>query len=269
MQKNRWITMGDPKKLKSKFSRPRKPWDSTRLEEERKLKEDYGLKNKKELWMTEKMLKKKRQNARKLLALELEKRLKREKELLDSLKAIGILKGNAILDDVLGLKIEEFLERRLETIIWRKGMANTPKQARQFIVHGHIAINGKKVKTPSCIVKAEEESKITYYKKALKLTTEKPTKEIKKDFKQSSFEEKVFKIEEKKKGTPIEKKEKVEVKEKPKEIKKEKIDEKKEEKKTEKPVKEEKKVEEKPIEKKEQKTEEKPKEGDKKWAKKE
>ena len=216
--------MGDPKKLKSKFSRPRKPWDSTRLEEERKLKEDYGLKNKKELWMTEKMLKKKRQNARKLLALELEKRLKREKELLDSLKAIGILKGNAILDDVLGLKIEEFLERRLETIIWRKGMANTPKQARQFIVHGHIAINGKKVKTPSCIVKAEEESKITYYKKALKLTTEKPTKEIKK----------------------------------------EKIDEKKEEKKTEKPVKEEKKVEEKPIEKKEQKTEEKPKEGDKK-----
>ena len=95
--------MGDPKKTKKKFIRPRKPWDRIRLDEERTLKETYGLKNKKELWMAEKMLKNKRQNARKLLALELEKRIKREKELLDSLKTTGILKGNAILDDVLNM----------------------------------------------------------------------------------------------------------------------------------------------------------------------
>ena len=226
--------MGDPKKTKRKYSRPRKPWDKTRLDEERIIKENYGLKNKKELWMTEKMLKNKRQNARKLLALELEKRIKREKEILDSLKTIGILKGNATLDDVLGLKIEEFLERRLQTIIWRKGMANTPKQARQFIVHGHIAINGKKVSTPSYIVKADEEEKIKYYKKPLKLNTEKPTKtkEIKKEFEQPSFEEKVFKTEEKPTQEKKEIKEKPKVENKKEEVLKEKVKE-------EKPVKEE------------------------------
>ncbi len=172
--------MGDPKKTKKKYLRPRKPWDKKRLDEEKKLKETYGLKNKKELWGIEQTLKNKRQNARKLLALELDKRLKREKELLDSIRKIGLVKGNATLDDVLGLRIEEFLERRLETIIWRKGLANTTKQARQFIVHGHIAINGKKVSTPSYMVKEDEENKITYYKKELKLKQEK--KDLKKEF---------------------------------------------------------------------------------------
>lgn len=231
--------MGDPKKSKRKYERPKKPWDKIRLDEERQLKETYGLKNKKELWTTEKMLKNKRQNARKLLALELERRLKREKELMESLKITGILKGNASLDDVLGLKIEEFLERRLQTIVWRKGMANTPKQARQFIVHGHIAVNGKKVKTPSFIVKAEEEGKISYYKKPLKLKTEK-TKEIKKEFEQVKPEKKIElpkkkelektaeeKTKEKKTETKQEKTEKIKNKE---ANKKEKNEEKKDEK---------------------------------------
>jgi small subunit ribosomal protein S4 len=180
--------MGDPKKTRKKYLRPRKPWDKTRLEEERKLKETYGLKNKKELWVTERMLKNKRQNARKLLALELNKRIKREKELMDSLKKIGLIKENASLDDVLSLKIEEFLERRLQTIVWRKGLANTPKQARQFIVHGHIAINGKKVNTPSYLVKVEEENKIGYYKNKIGLKQEKK-KEKKKTEKEAPKKE--------------------------------------------------------------------------------
>ncbi len=183
--------MGDPKKTKKKYIRPRKPWDRTRLDEERKLKETYGLKNKKELWGLEQILKSKRQNARKLLALELERRLKREKELMDSLKKIGLVKENASLDDILSLRIEEFLERRLQTIVWRKGLANTVKQARQFIVHGHIAINGKKVTKPSYIVKTEEEGKINYYKKPLKLKQEKPKtkKDLKKEFKKAESTE--------------------------------------------------------------------------------
>jgi len=179
--------MGDPKKTKKKYIRPRKPWNKARLDEERTTKETYGLKNKKELWVIEGILKNKRNNARKLLALDFEKRLQREKELIDSLKKIGLVKENASLDDILGLKIEELLERRLETIVWRKGMANTPKQARQFIVHGHIAVNGKKVSTPSYMVKTDEENKIKYYKKELKL---KQKEDKKKAFEETKPEEK-------------------------------------------------------------------------------
>ncbi|MFH1694994.1 MAG: 30S ribosomal protein S4 [Candidatus Micrarchaeota archaeon] len=234
--------MGDPKKTKKKYVKPRRPWNKTRLDEERTVKETYGLKNKKELWMLEQKLKNKRQNARKLLALELEQRIQREKELVDSLKRIGILKENASLDDVLGLKIEEFLERRLQTIIWRKGLANTPKQARQFIVHGHIAIKGKKITVPSYTVKAEEENNISYYGKEMKIKTEKPKtkKDLKKEFEKTKEKtESQEKKEEKAKEKPVSKEEKViKKKEEPKEKKEEKKTETKKEETEEKPKKE-------------------------------
>lgn len=155
--------MGDPKKTRKHFKRPLKIWDITHIEREKVLKEAYGLKNKREIWRTEAMLRKKRKSARGLLAMDLEERLKREKELLESLKRIGIVDEKATLDDVLTLKVESFLERRLQTVILRKGLANTAKQARQFITHGLIAINGKKVSAPGYIVKANEEDKLGYY----------------------------------------------------------------------------------------------------------
>jgi len=157
--------MGDPKKTKKQYTPPRKPWDKTRLEEERALSETYGLKNKRELWRMETTLRNKRQNARKLLALPLEERLKREKELLDSLNRIGLLGENATLDDVLSLTLDALCERRLQTLVWRKGLANTVNQARQFITHGHISVNGKKVNVPGYIVPRELENKIAYYGK--------------------------------------------------------------------------------------------------------
>ena len=157
------IFMGDPKKKRKQYERPRRSFQKERIEKERELKKIYGLKNKRELFRAETIIRTKRGTARKLLALTLENRLKREKELLDSLKKVGILRGTPTLDDVLVLTPEAMLERRLQTIVWRKGMANTHKQARQFIVHGHIAIDGKKVDRPSYAVSADEEGKIAWY----------------------------------------------------------------------------------------------------------
>jgi small subunit ribosomal protein S4 len=157
------MIMGDPKKKRKQFDRPRRSFQKERIEKERDLKKVYGLKNKRELYRSETIIRTKRGTARKLLALALENRLKREKELLDSLKVMGILRGTPSLDDVLVLTPEALLERRLQTIVWRKGMANTPKQARQFIVHGHVQIDGKKVDKPSYIVGAEEEAKIAWH----------------------------------------------------------------------------------------------------------
>jgi len=187
--------MGDPKKKRKQFDKPRKSFQKERIEKERELKKIYGLKNKKELFRAETIIRTKRATARKLLALGLENRLKREKELLDALKKMGILRASPSLDDVLVLTPEALLERRLQTIVWRKGLANTPKQSRQLIVHGHIEIDGMKIDRPSYIVGAEEEDKIKWHgdevmfetkkasnKKAVKGKAESQESELKKEF---------------------------------------------------------------------------------------
>lgn len=45
------------------------------------------------------------------------------------------------------------LESRLDNLVFRMGFANTRKQARQIVAHGHILVNGKKVDIPSCQIK--------------------------------------------------------------------------------------------------------------------
>ncbi len=184
--------MGDPRKTRKQFKRPLKIWNTASIAREKVLKETFGLKNKREIWKTETNLRKKRHSARSLLALPLEERLKREKELIGSLSRMGILSEKAGLDDVLTLTIESFLERRLQTIIWRKGLANTATQARQFITHGHIAIGGKRVTAPSYMVTAEDEAKIGYYagkKMILKPVIKDAKKEEKKKTIKEEFEE--------------------------------------------------------------------------------
>ncbi len=173
--------MGDPKKPKRKFETPKKMWDKARVERRRELTELYGLKNKKEIWRAETILRKKRQTARKLLALSSEERKKREKELLESLEVLGVLKKNSSLDDVLSLKVESLLDQRLQSIVVRNGLAATMKQARQLITHGHITVNGQKVNTPSYLVKKTEESKIGFRNPALGLKIKKAMREKKED----------------------------------------------------------------------------------------
>jgi len=181
--------MGDPKKKRKQFQRPRKSFQKERIEKERDLKKVYGLKNKRELFRAETIVRAKRGTARKLLALSLENRLKREKELLDSLINIGVLNGSPTLEDVLVLTTEALLERRLQTIVWRKGLANTQKQARQFIVHGHISVDGKKLDKPSYIVLAEEEGKIAWYGNEMMFEQKKaPVKKTKSKVEEAQFE---------------------------------------------------------------------------------
>ena len=191
--------MGDPKKLRKNYSKPRKAFQKERIVKEKEVKDLYGLKNKKEFLKAESIIRGKRATARKLLALDLETRVMREKELLDSLKKTGILQGTPTLEDVLILTPQAMLERRLQTITWRKGLANSAKQARQFITHGHIAIEGKKVNKPGYSVSASEEGKVAYFKKQMIIEVKKVEKakkeekknELKEAFEESTGEEKV------------------------------------------------------------------------------
>lgn len=176
--------MGDPKRARKKYESARKEWSTERIEKEGKVVEFYGLKNNREIRKLETLLSRKRENARKLLAMDIAKRAEKEKELMQSLNTIGLLKEGSNLEDVLGLSLEEIMERRLETIVWRKNLSLTTKQARQFITHGHIAVNGRKVTAPSYIVRNKDN--ISYYGEPIKLET--PKKETKEDVKKK-FEE--------------------------------------------------------------------------------
>ena len=148
------------RKLKKQIKRPKRPWDKERIENEKKILKKYGLRRKREIWKAESILREYRRRARELAA---KKDKEGEKILIEKLNRLGLLEKNAGLDDVLSLTLENILDRRLQTIVFKKGLANTPKQARQFIVHGHIAVEGKKDMFPSHIIEKNIENKINYY----------------------------------------------------------------------------------------------------------
>lgn len=145
------------RRLKKKFEKPKKPWDKERLEKEKEILKKYGLRRKKELWRAEGILRKYRRMARELIA---KRDVEKEKVLIEKLKRMGILKEGSALDDVLALTVEDILERRLQTLVFKKGLANSLKHARQLITHGHVKINGRKIQYPSYLVPLEEENKI-------------------------------------------------------------------------------------------------------------
>ncbi len=156
--------MGDPRRLKKKYKKPKKLWDKDRIKDESKLVKTYGLKNMRELWIADAELRKVRREARRLLALSEEEREKQSKNVLGKLNRLSILSDSADIDDVLSLTVESFLERRLQTLVYKKGLAKTIKQARQLITHGFIAVNGRKVTSPGMIIPKALEDKISYYK---------------------------------------------------------------------------------------------------------
>jgi small subunit ribosomal protein S4 len=95
-----------------------------------------------------------------------ERRSIMEKQLLGRLRRLGILSRNVALDNVLDMSVEDILERRLQTLVFRKGLTKSIYQAREFITHGHIAINERRISSPGYLVLKDEESKLDYYSKS-------------------------------------------------------------------------------------------------------
>ena len=148
--------MGQPKKFKKKYARPKKPYDKERIDSERKILDNFGLRRKKEIWRAEGIVRDYRRRARELQA---KKNEIAEKQLIERLNRLGIQCKR--LDDVLQINLDDILSRRLQTIVFKKGIANSMKHSRQLIVHGHVAVDNKKVYWPSYIVEKESEDKIS------------------------------------------------------------------------------------------------------------
>lgn len=155
--------MGDPKKPRAKFNPPRNPWRSDQLSQELYLLGTYGLRNKRELWRAQTYLSNIRKQARQLLAAASDIRGREEPKLLTHLERQGLIQNSsASLDDVLSLTIENVLERRLQTLVWRRGLARSPYQARQFVSHGHVSLNERRVTIPSYLVSPNEETTLKF-----------------------------------------------------------------------------------------------------------
>ncbi len=152
--------MGDPKKARKTYSRPRSPWRADQLAQELYLLGTFGLRNKKELWRAQTHLSSVRKQARTLLAATELVRAKEEKKLLASLYRRGLVVENAVLDDILNLTVEDVLGRRLQTMVFKKGMAVSPLHSRQLIVHGHVDIGSRTITIPGYSVSREEEGEI-------------------------------------------------------------------------------------------------------------
>jgi len=157
--------MGDPKFSRKTYDTPSHPWQGERIKAEVEIVRAFGLKNKTEVWKAQTVLRNLRKQSRDLQA-----RLRtgdaQAKIEADALIAkcgrLGYLTSDATLNDILTLKEEDVLSRRLQTIVYEKGLANTIKQARQMVTHGHIYMNGHRVTVPGYIVTRLEESSIEY-----------------------------------------------------------------------------------------------------------
>jgi len=152
--------MGHPRRISKKYSTPKHPWRAERIEEERVIQRTYGLKNKKEIWRAHAILRAVRQQARTLLAESTPQSQLQRSRLVARLVRLGLLKEGAGIDDILALTTSSILDRRLQTIVHRKGLARSMAHARQLITHGHVMIKGRKVTSPSYLVRREEEDEI-------------------------------------------------------------------------------------------------------------
>ena len=158
--------MGDPKFSRKSYDTPSHPWQGEGIKAENEVVRQFGLKNKTEVWKADTLLRNFRKQSR-----ELQSRLRtgdaQAKIEADALIAkcarMGVLPvTGGDLNAILVLQNSDILSRRLQTIVFQKGLATTIKQARQLINHGHIFVDGHKVTVPGYIVLREEEGSVEY-----------------------------------------------------------------------------------------------------------
>lgn len=170
--------MGDPRRIRSKFSGPAQPWNKERIESEKKLLLEFGLKNKWEVYKLVSKLRTFMKQAKRLIALENSQADREKKQLLGKLCGLGLVSSDAKLDDVLGLTLNDLLKRRLQTFVVKKGLARSMRQSRQMIAHEHIMVGSKKISSPAYLVSIGEEASIGFAQRSPFVSTDHPERQV-------------------------------------------------------------------------------------------
>ncbi len=200
--------MGDIRKQRKKYSKPGHPWNKERILAEQEIAKEYGLKRKKEIWKMNSVLSSFARQAKELIAKD---NPIKQGQLLRKLTNLGLLKEGASVEDVLAIKLNDIMERRLQTIVFRKKLSRSINQARQFIVHEHIVVGDKKITVPSYLISVAEESTVRYSDDSPVANPEHPERFVeKKPEKKSDKEEKKETKEKPKKEDKVKKEDKKE-----------------------------------------------------------
>ncbi|MEA2037995.1 MAG: 30S ribosomal protein S4 [Nanoarchaeota archaeon] len=154
--------MGHPKLRKKTYRKPTHPWQKERIDEERALLTEFGLKNKKEVWRVASLLRKYTKQAKKLITLTTPQAEKEKEQLLTKLTSLGLIEETSKIEDVLSITLKDILNRRLQTIVHKAKLAKSVRQARQLITHNHIVIGEKKMTLPSYLVSEQEQNLINF-----------------------------------------------------------------------------------------------------------
>lgn len=175
------------------YSKPKRPFDKTRIHGESEIIKRFGLKNKKEIWKAEAKIDSIRQKAKNLITAD----LKEQESFFGRLKKMG-LNVNSIAE-VLSLTKEDYLKRRLQSVIVEKKIVSTMKSARQLITHRKVIVGENVVDSPSYIVPVDLEDKILLRTKTKKQEKDKnikneENKEAKEEIDKSESESKETKV---------------------------------------------------------------------------
>jgi small subunit ribosomal protein S4 len=159
--------MGDPRKIRKIYARPRMLWNEALLASDKEIKREYSPKNKKEIWKMNAFLDNIKDQAKNITSRlgtsQKEQAMREQEQLIAKVKRYGLIKKEEVtLSDLLNLTLRDVMDRRLQTLVAKRRLARTVSQARQFIVHGHIKVGGKKITSPSYMVPAADEESIDF-----------------------------------------------------------------------------------------------------------
>lgn len=152
--------MGDIKKIRKKYSKPAHPWRASRIEEENAIGKEYGIPRKTEIWKAIAEMESFKNQTKKLSTLNSKQAIIEKENLIKRLQSLNLIKAGESSDVILGITLKDVLNRRLQTIVFKKGLAATMRQARQMITHRHILINNKILTSPGYLVRISEETQI-------------------------------------------------------------------------------------------------------------
>mmetsp|Transcript_58305 Transcript_58305/g.127844 ORF Transcript_58305/g.127844 Transcript_58305/m.127844 type:complete len:193 (+) Transcript_58305:51-629(+) len=146
-------------------TKPKRPFEKDRLDAEMKIVGEYGLRSKRELWRVALSLSKIRTAARFLLTLDekAEARIFQGEAMLRRMMRFGfLLENERKLDYVLGLTTAKIMERRLQTKVFKLGLAKSVHHARALIFQRHIRVGKQLCTIPSFLVRVDSEKHIDF-----------------------------------------------------------------------------------------------------------